>query len=364
MKNLFINLLETLSQNNAELLQRYISKGLISDEDMVQIKNAIRIRKAKESPELISFLDSKGLSDKFLSGNTDFVSRLVNLFSNDHKILDKLKVEGGVCTFDEFKKGRNIFRDFCKKWEKEAKIIANIVDVKARVTNANVGPYEILMKILIKGACAEERKGDVCINDNGEIVGCEVKKGGKQGARVSGQKTANIHDMYDKLNEYMANECGCTQVYRDYWQKQATFVHIEEMLKSATKNKDDIDDIFFESLCKAVFTQYLLDPNSQQCKEIAKSVKEYNKRKKGIVNYSVNSEVLSDILGAIQVYAYAIEDGFDYITIYEGNTGDYVCLETNDLIDVNNTLKYIYFTVVGAAGAQAAREKTGRPCLR
>ena len=194
MKNLFINLLETLSQNNAELLQRYISKGLISDEDMVQIKNAIRIRKAKESPELISFLDSKGLSDKFLSGNTDFVSRLVNLFSNDHKILDKLKVEGGVCTFDEFKKGRNIFRDFCKKWEKEAKIIANIVDVKARVTNANVGPYEILMKILIKGACAEERKGDVCINDNGEIVGCEVKKGGKQGARVSGQKTANIHD--------------------------------------------------------------------------------------------------------------------------------------------------------------------------
>ena len=318
MKTLFINLLETLSQNNAELLQRYISKGLISDEDMVQIKNAIRIRKAKESPELTSFLDSKGLSDKFLSGNTDFVSRLVNLFSNDHKILDKLKIEGGVCTFDEFKKGRNIFRDFCKKWEKEAKIIANIVDVKARVTNANVGPYEILMKILIKGACAEERKGDVCINDNGEIIGCEVKKGGKQGARVSGQKTANIHDMYDKLNEYMANECGCTQVYRDYWQKQATFVHIEEMLKSATKNKDDIEDIFFESLCKAVFTQYLLDPNSQQCKEIAKSVKEYNKRKKGIVNYKVNSEVLSDILGAIQIYAYAMEDGFDCITIYEG----------------------------------------------
>lgn len=364
MKNLFINLLETLSKNNAELLQRYISKGLISDEDMVQIKNAIRIRKAKESPELTYFLDSKGLSDEFLSGNTDFVSRLVSLFSNDHKILDKLKVEGGVCTFDEFKKGRNIFSDFCKKWEKEAKIIANIVDVKARVTNANVGPYEILMKILIKGACAEERKGDVCINDNGEIIGCEVKKGGKQGARVSGQKTANIHDMYDRLNEYMVNECGCTQVYRDYWQKQATFVHIEEMLKSATKNKENIEDIFFESLCKAVFTQYLLDPNSQQCKEIAENVKDYNKRKKGIVNYKVNSEVLSDILGAIQIYAYAMEDGFDCITIYEGNTGDYVCLETNDLIDVNNTLIYIYFTVVGAAGAQAAREKTGRPCLR
>lgn len=364
MKSLFINLLETLSQNNAELLQRYINRGLISDEDMTPIKNTIRIRKAKESPELISFLDSKGLSDKYLSGNTDFVSRLVNIFSNNHKILDKLKVDGGVCTFDEFKQGRNIFRDFCKKWEKEAKIIANIVDVKARITNANDGPYEVLMKLIIKGAYAEERKGDIGINDNGKIIGCEVKKGGKQGARVSGQKTANIHDMYDKLNEYMVNECGCTQVYRDYWQKQATFVHIEEMLKSATKNKDDIEDIFFESLCKAVFTQYLLDPNSQQCKDIAIRVKDYNKSKKGIVNYKVNPTVLSDILGAIQIYCYAIQDNFDYITIYEGNTGDYVCLETNNLIDVNNTLKYIYFTVVGAAGAQAAREKTGRPCLR
>lgn len=404
MKTL-VNYVNEELKNHKNLLQYLISNDILTDDDIVAIAKRHNIDPDNDDnfknwkidiEKLNKILAYKGLDSDSFANNTSITKQLIKMFDDNKDVnflqqiinTDDLK-HAGICTLSEFTGGaengdsyeptiKNIYDDFCSKWEKTAKQIAFINNIKSKNSSASIGNFELLMRLIIKDV-DKHNAGDVhCIGD----IAIEVKASplnGFGGARVSGQ----INDMqkpdviYKTLfNNIQGGSVGfigqseTKKVYAEpYFQKYDNIPELEKILNmyDSAGTMLDItysDSNFYYYLVKSVFAQYSFK-DEKIIEKFASLLNKINIGDTKFISYTkesgykIKQKEIIDIVGALQLYMYKEFAKFQYLVIFNKNNGDYICFNNDNIDKIENVLKYCKFQPIGSGGARESACRIG-----
>jgi hypothetical protein len=253
----------------------------------------------------------------------------------------------------------NLFVDYCKGFEEEAKIISTWTNSRS----SNAGPGEILLKFIIKEGNTR-KTGDVGIGTDKEM---EVKASTLNGSQIgsgghaAGQKgdIRKTWSIYAYLSEHLFGENikdgGADKM--TYFQNNAGIKNFGKKLAEYNLT-DDIENISV-NIVNSLLYQYRFIKKDDASKiatfnklyENAADLFEKVIDKKNGIN---NIDTFIDIIGAIQLYLYCLVEEFDYFccllldkseTSNSPNNGNYILFKDpkNDLLKLQDVISKLHF---------------------
>ena len=382
MKHIEKYLFEALSDKGIQTLTDYLksAEGLYDSKIHEYIK--ILSKHAKESgikqDDYETFFKNHGLSELNWGRKNSAIKQFINLFSdNDHiDILSNIVKNNGTVSINDVTETGNIFKDYCKGWEDEAKTIATWTNSKS----ANAGPCEMLLKfILYEGN--SRTVGDVGIDDE-EM---EVKAGtlkGKQGSggHAAGQK-GNIRktwSIYYWLDKHLFNLETSNKIAdsRAYFQNDNGVKDFNNKLKDANLLDSSKYKIISNEIVNALCFQYDKIKNDEsenneldksKLKKLQNAALKYVKQ--NIKDDGFDKQDLLNLVGCIQLYLYSQVEEFDYffavlidknVDNENANNGFYICIkdckdDNTELLQFNNILKYLKFGTLDSTTSTQGR---------
>lgn len=366
MKHLF----ETLSDNGIQKLTDYLKSAEGLDDSKIDEYIKVLSKHAKKSgikqDDYEAFFKNHGLSELNWGRKNSAVKQFVNLFSEDEHldILSNIIKNNGSISINDVTETGNIFKDYCKGWEDEAKTIATWTNSKS----ANAGPCEMLLKFILHEGNSRT-VGDVGIDDE-EM---EVKAGtlkGKQGSggHAAGQK-GNIRktwSVYYWLDKYLFNLETSNKIAdgRAYFQNDNGVKDFNKKLEEAGLLDSSKYEIISNEIVNALCFQYDKikndetknnDLNSTKLKNLQNASLNFIKDK--INKEGFNKQDLLNLVGCIQLYLYSQIENFDYffavlidknIDNESENNGFYICVkdckdDNTKLLHFNEMLEHLKF---------------------
>jgi len=311
-------------------IYNYIKEGLSNDR-LKQLTDIInddnfdfvfpKIQQAVKSSKTIGqqfkdFFTNKGLANSFFSNKPELGHRISDIFAkyDNIEVLDKLINENGIIGFEDIVQADSVnINDTCKDFGFEDDVISEIANINDVLSNnANVGKYELLLKMILKENAAKSDKGDICITLDGSNIDIEVKAGKSlaESARVCGQIVKSIPEM----SNYFA---------RLYHKETDTILFggagMGDKLSNFLNHKIDVN-LFIKNLCAAILYQYIL-PDSL-LDDLTLAVKNYNENNEVITTSSIKPKEFIQLFGILQAYGYMMKDKWDYICVINTKNGD------------------------------------------
>lgn len=372
---------ESLSNTGLKGLTDYLkSLENFSDSDIDELKNIINKhykRKQLDTKKINKFFSSHGLMELSWGIHNSAPKQFMNLFS-DFNNIDKLAEivdNNGVVSIKDMKNSGNIFTDYCKDWEEEARSIASWTYSRS----ANSGPFEILLKFIIKEGTTGDI-GDVAIKktetsdsyDEMEVKTSTLTQKGGSGAHAAGQKGGIqfTQAIYRYLNNHLlknedTDEQELTKDYaigRAYFQNKNGVKDFNDKLKAVTTQltQNDIAKGIVDALCFQY--NFISDIHSttnqlENKQALYDAAVAYLSTKKITQDSGFGYNDLLNFVGCIQLYLYSQVEGFKYlicclldkkVTSTSQNNGFYVlfndCNTTQtDLLNFGIVLHYLKF---------------------
>ena len=308
---------------------------------------------------LRDLLKAKGiLSMGPIKDSANYIIKLFRKY-NHESILNEIIKNGGCFRINDLKTtGGNVFNDFCSNFKDEAMDLAQITYKQV----ANVGPYEVLLKFLMKEA-GSGSKGDILIhsnenfNANGEFeVKCMSWAKNKTGGHAAGQtgnngaKIKKSWAIYLYLNEMLfkfeknKNKLADTAAY---FQLKDGFNKFKELCEN--KSIEEIATNIVNALCfqynfitndrdkNGDLSTAITSGDSRMTNNLRKELVELTQTQ--LKNFkNIKFEDLKNVIGAIQLNLYALTENFKYIFIgflssnnsKQHSNGNYVFFKIND----------------------------------
>lgn len=370
-------LLEKLSDNGIKTLEDYLksAEGLDDTKISEYIKILSRYAKASgiKQDDYETFFNKHGLSELNWGRKNSAVKQFVNLFSENDNLdtLSSIIKNNGAISINKITEVGNIFKDYCKGWEDEAKTISTWTNSRS----ANAGPCELLLKFMLKEGNSSN-VGDVAIrkseesdeNDEMEVKAGTLKGKSGSGGHAAGQK-GNIRKtwaIYYWLDNYLFNIETSNNIAdsRAYFQNESGVKDFNQKLNDAgLLNKSQYTKIANE-IVNALCFQYDQIKNDDSTKnnlDASKLKKLQNASlsfiKEKITDNGFQKQDLLNLVGCIQLYLYSQIEQFDYFfaVLIDKNTnnesesnGFYICVknckdENTDLLNFNKMLQHLKF---------------------
>ena len=309
-----------------------------------------------------TFFKMHGLSELNWGRNNSASKQFINLFlENDHlDILCDIVKNNGAKSINDISETGNIFKDYCKGWEEEAKTIASWINSRS----SSAGPCEMLLKFMLKEGNSRSI-GDVGIdNDEMEVKAATLKGKSGSGGHAAGQrgsikKAASIY-WYLNNNLFNIETTNSDAESLNYFQNKDGLNDFNEKLKN-NKLLNDIEKIS-NGIVDALMFQYnfiTVDGHYKKLRNVEKlreSSLKYCKEKMTSNGFSSTAD-LWNLVGCIQLYLYSVVEGFDYFfaVLIDKNVenesvdnGFYLCVKNckdndSDLLNFNKILNYLSF---------------------
>lgn len=309
-----------------------------------------------------TFFKMHGLSELNWGRNNSASKQFINLFlENDHlDILCDIVKNNGAKSINDISETGNIFKDYCKGWEEEAKTIASWINSRS----SSAGPCEMLLKFMLKEGNSRSI-GDVGIdNDEMEVKAATLKGKSGSGGHAAGQrgsikKAASIY-WYLNNNLFNIETTNSDAESLNYFQNKDGLNDFNEKLKN-NKLLNDIEKIS-NGIVDALMFQYnfiTVDGHYKKLRNVEKlreSSLKYCKEKMTSNGFS-STDDLWNLVGCIQLYLYSVVEGFDYFfaVLIDKNVenesvdnGFYLCVKNckdndSDLLNFNKILNYLSF---------------------
>ena len=303
-----------------------------------------------------------GLSELNWGRNNSASKQFINLFlENDHlDILCDIVKNNGAKSINDISETGNIFKDYCKGWEEEAKTIASWINSRS----SSAGPCEMLLKFMLKEGNSRSI-GDVGIDNNEmEVKAATLKGKSGSGGHAAGQrgsikKAASIY-WYLNNNLFNIETTNSDAESLNYFQNKDGLNDFNEKLKN-NKLLNDIEKIS-NGIVDALMFQYnfiTVDGHYKKLRNVEKlreSSLKYCKEKMTSNGFSSTAD-LWNLVGCIQLYLYSVVEGFDYFfaVLIDKNVenesvdnGFYLCVKNckdndSDLLNFNKILNYLSF---------------------
>jgi len=319
--------------------------------------------------DLTTMLKNKGLT---LFGPIKDTSKyILKLFTkNNHESILKKIINDYFAkkslSIDDLETTGNIFNDFCKGWENEAKELASLT-YKA---TANVGPYEVLLKFLLQEA-GSGQSGDIEISSNKEFeVKCMTwNKSGKSGGHLAGQKAygdskiRKSWSIYMYLNENLFHLEKYNNKLADkaaYFQNNTGFKNFIKLCEVNKLSNSDIAKGLVNSLCfqyNYITNDRDKDGNMSNIPSLSSTIIEelYKQTEEKLKTISeLSFQDMKNIIGCIQFNLYSFIENFDYIFIgflsdqinKQEQNGKYFFYKkdsTKDIVNFNVITDNLYF---------------------
>ena len=273
----------------------------------------------------------------------------------------------------------NLIKDFCKGWENTAHVLKNFVDSGSTAK----GKFEVLLKFLLSEAVLGGKKGDISLYEGKEL---EVKT---EEAHACGQKNVKTTgEMYEYMKQgFLSIENTKNDDYKKLCDQIRTvkpndlrfFQNYDRM-----RNKNDkyvnghcllgfLEIIGPEEMSKLIVNAISFQ-NGEKPPYFGKGeneilYKQTEKYLKDIKNNEDGFKTLLDVVGAIQLYFYAITEKFDYFICLDQNSseGRYVFIENENksgekFLEFDFILKYFTFGILDMTTSSNGR--TGKIYFR
>lgn len=364
---------EMLTNNGIKQITDYLksAEGLYDEEISEYIKLLSRHAKKQglKQDDIKTFFDKHGISELNWGRKNDAVKQFVNLF-NENDNLDKLNEiikNNGTVSIYELKESGNIFNDYCKGFEDEAKTIASWTNS----TSANAGPCEMLLKFIIREGTTLT-SGDVGIKVTTNEEEMEVKAGTLKGSSASGGHAAgqrgNIRKAwsiywYLDHNLFGFNTSNSEADKLQYFQNEKDTGFYDFIKKLKENNLLDNPRKISDSIVEALEFQYNFISNEKDAKSNLSTenlLKDaaYDQFKQIISKDGISSfKMLTNIVGCIQLYLYSQVENFNYFFVVmldktiekeSSQNGFYFFVkdcktEDSGLLDFNKILNYLTF---------------------
>jgi hypothetical protein len=232
----------------------------------------------------------------------------------------------------------NLIKDFCKGWENTAHVIKNFVDSGSTAK----GKFEVLLKFLLSEAVLGGTKGDVSLSGGKEL---EVKT---EEAHACGQKNVKTtgevykymkegflsientkNDDYKKLCDQIRDVHYNKLMFFQNYKPQFTDVNghcllgFLEIIGAEEMSKLIVNAIYFQNGYESPYFE--TKGNEILYKQAEKYLKDTKNDKDGF-------KKILDVVGAIQLYFYAITEKFNYFICLDQNSseGRYVFIENEN----------------------------------
>jgi hypothetical protein len=339
------------------------------NDNNIDVDNALSILKKHHSKGGINeklyeeFFKKHGLSGLNWGRKNSALKQFVNLFAEDNKleILNNIIENDGIVSINDMEVKGNLFNDYCKGFEEEAKIISTWTNSKS----ANAGPGEILLKFIIKEGNTR-KTGDVGIGTDKEM---EVKASTLNGSQIgsgghaAGQKgdIRKTWSIYTYLSKHLFDENikdgGADKM--TYFQNNAGIKNFGEKL-AEYKLTDNIENISNDIVNSLLYQYRFIEIDSTPDKKFNEINKNLYKNaadlfKKVIDKNGINNiDTFIDIIGAIQLYLYCLVEEFDYFccllldkseTSNSPNNGNYILFKNPkvDLLNLQDVISKLHF---------------------
>ncbi len=371
------SLKESLSDKGIQKLTDYLKSAEGLEDSKIDEYIKVLSKHAKKSgikqDDYETFFKNHGLSELNWGRKNSAIKQFVDLFSeNDHiDELSNIVKYNGTVSIDNVTETGNIFKDYCKGWEDEAKTIATWTNSKS----ANAGPCEMLLKFILHEGNSKTF-GDVGINDEEMEVKAGTLKGKSgSGGHAAGQK-GNIRktsSIYYYLDKYLLNIETSNKIAenREYLQNENGIKDFNNKLKEAglleSSNYKTIANNIVGALCFQYDEANTNTLNSDKLENLQKSTLKFIKD--NIKADGFNKQDLLNLVGCIQLYLYSQIEKFDYffavlvdknIDNESINNGFYICVKNckdndSDLLNFNKMLKHLKFGVLDSTTSSQGR---------
>lgn len=370
MKGLSKYINEQLSKNGIDKLVQYLKEAPgLDDTHIDDYINALS-RKASEHTindyEFEEFFDKHGLSKLNWGRKNTAKKQFINLFLEDSNIDTLINIikNDGVLSIDDLSEDGNIFKDYCKGWEEEAKTIASWTNS----TSANAGPCELLLKFILKEGISIS-SGDVglrtdTIPDEMEVKAATLSKDAA-GGHAAGQKgdirkAWSIYWYLDK-NLFKLNTSTTDADKLRYFQNNTGLKDFNQKIKDA-----EIEDVkvISDNIVNALCYQYRFIEGENNYNSKLKNLDKLYDSAYKLCNEIYNKDTgfkssndICNLVGCIQLYLYSQVEQFKYFFVVlidkninneSAENGKYWCIKNcksknSDLLNFDLVLSKLYF---------------------
>lgn len=379
LKNyVFANFNEGLTDKGIKKLTQFLKSadGLYDEniDEYISVLSKHAKKSGIKQDDFKTFFDNHGISELNWGRKNSAIKQFVELFSeNDHiDLLSNIVKHNGVLSINDVTETGNIFKDYCKGWEDEAKTIASWTNSRS----ANAGPCEMLLKFILHEGNSRS-VGDVGIdNDEMEVKAATLKGKSGSGGHSAGQK-GNIRkawSIYWYLNNNLFNikTTNSEADKLEYFQNKNGLKDFNEKLKN-NNLLNDIEKIS-NAIVDSLMFQYDFITNDGHKNKLRNENKLRNSAftycKEKITNTGFTSTAdLWNLVGCIQLYLYSVVEEFDYffavlidknVENESENNGFYICVKNckdsdSDLLKFNKILKYLQFKGLDSTASSLGR---------
>jgi hypothetical protein len=339
------------------------------NDNNIDVDNALSILKKHHSKGGINeklyeeFFKKHGLSGLNWGRKNSALKQFVNLFAEDNKleILNNIIENDGIVSINDMTVKGNLFNDYCKGFEEEAKIISTWTNSKSTYA----GPGEILLKFIIKEGNTR-KTGDIGIGTDKEM---EVKASTLNGSQIgsgghaAGQKgdIRKTWSIYAYLSEHLFDENikdgGADKM--TYFQNNAGIKNFGKKLAEYNLT-DDIENISVNIVNSLLYQYRFIKKDSTPDNDFNEINKNLYKNAIILFNKVINKNGINDIdkfidiIGAIQLYLYCLVEDFDYFccllldkseTSNSPNNGNYILFKNpkDDLLNLQDVISKLHF---------------------
>ena len=236
----------------------------------------------------------------------------------------------------------NLIKDFCKGWESTAHVLKNFVDSGSTAK----GKFEVLLKFLLSEAVSGGTKGDVSLSGGKEleVKADEAHACGQKKVKTTGEMYEYMKEGFlsientqkddykklcDQIRTVKPNDLRFFQNYDRMQNKNDKYVNGQcllgflEIIGAEEMSKLIVNAVYFQNGEKLPYFETKGNGNLYEQAE---------KYLKDIMNNSDGFKNILNVVGAIQLYFYAISEGFDYFICLDSKSseGRYVFIENEN----------------------------------
>lgn len=362
-----------LSKKNIEKLEKYIYAENINDKNfdifLKYVRNGYNAT-FMVGEEYKEFFKRHGLSSSFFNDKAYLGMRIANIF-NDYdavKLFQKIISNNGLIEFNDIKKITkynilDVIKNAISKLDLDNKVsdatlknifteIFEIDNVKSN--NANVGPFEVLLKFILQNNAILKKHGDISIFGKNGVETIEVKSGKTKS--TSAHSCGQVVKSNKEVSSYFCE---------NYGRPSSTILFggakSNEKLLKYFNNIIDINT-FIENIVKSIAYQYGEQNNNKAINIAIKAVTDWNNDNKCILNNKIEQIPFYSICVILQTYFYQLSDKWTSLLLVNSSNGNFIVFDMNNFNKdkIENLLSNIEFYFPEGNNNAIGRRSVGR----